>query len=108
MDSFGRLIAIILAGILLFLYPLQYIAFNKSTISDNHIHSLTKELMEEVMYSGILTIDMYETYMKKLGTRKKNYEINLIHSKALIGYEESKSNTMIIKNGMKEESYGNH
>ncbi len=108
MDSFSRLIAIILAGILLFLYPLQYIAFNKSTISDNHIHSLTKELMEEVMYNGILTIDMYETYMKKLGTRKKNYEINLIHSKALIGYEESKSNTMIIKNGMKEESYGNH
>lgn len=89
MDSFGRLIGIILAGVLLLLYPLQYLSYNQNLITKNQIHSITKEFIEEVMYNGSLTIAMYERYSKIINS--SDYEFDLIHSKALVAYKEGKS-----------------
>ncbi|MDF2589603.1 MAG: hypothetical protein K0S41_3444, partial [Anaerocolumna sp.] len=81
MDAFGRIIAVILAVIMITLFPLQYIALNQNTIIDNHVHSETTEFIEEIMLQGYITMDMYNNFLYKLDDSKQLYDVEIIHSK---------------------------
>jgi len=87
MDAFGRVIAVILAAILIFLFPLQYLAINQEVIIDNHVHSETTEFTDEIMMQGYLTIEMYNNYIDSLDVTHQLYDIELIHSKPMEGYD---------------------
>lgn len=93
MNAFGRVAAIILAGVLIFLYPLQYLAFNQEAVLDSHINSLTNRLADDVMLQGYLTKDMYNDYLQKLDASNELYDIELVHGKLVGGYETGKADS---------------
>lgn len=80
MDGFGRAVAFILAGILIFLLPLRYILINYQTYVEHHVQGHTKEFAADVMDKGYLTLDMYQKYVEVLNPSKELYHIELIHS----------------------------
>jgi DNA-directed RNA polymerase subunit RPC12/RpoP len=87
MNAFGRVIAGILAGIMIFIFPLQYIASSQEQIIDNHVHSITTEFVDEILLQGFLTKERYLNYINELDNTNRLYDVELIHSKPIIGYE---------------------
>jgi Zn finger protein HypA/HybF involved in hydrogenase expression len=87
MDSFGRVVAILLTIILIFLVPLRYVALNQDAILDSHVHSETAEFTEHIMYAGAITIDEYTDYLRKLDATNQIYDIEIIHSKPRVSKE---------------------
>lgn len=87
MNAFGRVIAGILAALMLFIFPLQYIAAGQEQIIDNHVHSITTEFVEEVLLQGYLTKDRYLYYINELEDTNRLYDVEFIHSKPIIGYK---------------------
>ena len=87
MDAFGRIIAVLLAAILIFVYPLQYLAMNQEIVLDNHVHSETTEFTDEIMLQSYLTLEMYTNYLEQLNVTNQLYDIEFIHSKLIEGYD---------------------
>ena len=87
MDAFGRIIAVLLAAILIFVYPLQYLAMNQEIVLDNQVHSETTEFTDEIMLQSYLTLEMYTNYLEQLNATNQLYEIEFIHSKLIEGYD---------------------
>jgi len=104
MNAFGRVIAVILAAILMFLFPLQYLAINQEAVLDSHVHSETTQFADEIMLQGYLTKDMYSTYSNELATTNQLYDIELVHSKPLEGYDIGSSSTSSIEDKLLQTS----
>ncbi len=87
MDAFGRIIAIILAVVLIVLFPLQYLAMNQEAVIESHVHSETTEFANDIMLQGNLTVEMYTSFIDKLDATNQLYDIELIHSKPMEGFD---------------------
>lgn len=95
MDSFGRAIAILLAVILVVLYPLQYLAENQEAGLESHIKYETRAFADDIMRNGYISIEMYENFLDKLAETKQLYNIDLIHSKQVDGSNVSSNNNSV-------------
>lgn len=87
MNTFGRLIAILLGIVLVFLFPLKYIAVSQEQVLNNYVQQESKYFAEELMVKGYLTKEMYTNYVNKIWSGNQRYEIDLIHTKAVAGIE---------------------
>jgi rubrerythrin len=77
MDVTGRYVAIILAVILLFLFPLQYVAQSQSETIDDAVCSHATEFTDTVRHQGYITLDMYEELIHDLDQTGEFYDITL-------------------------------
>ncbi len=80
MDGFGRLITIIIAGILIFMIPLGSLLTDYQGFAKNHVEEKTKEFANNVLESGYLNIKMYDNYLNILNQNDGIYQVELIHS----------------------------
>lgn len=81
---FKKIIDIICAVIILFLFPLMYLHHNNNTILIQTTNSYTVNLVEAVSTNGYITKNMYEQFLSKLATTNLIYEINLCHKERIL------------------------
>lgn len=98
-EPFGRVIAVILAVIMLALQPLPYLAVNQEAVMDSHVEAATREFADNIMLNGYITLNMYNDYYESLGTTGQLYDIEMVHSKQVDGYETGRTD-----NGKKQVS----
>lgn len=80
LDGLGRVVTVILVGVLIFMLPLRNLIMNYQNHIENHVNEYTKEFANKVMDQGYLTIGMYEEYLACINSSSDIYEVELIHS----------------------------
>jgi len=75
-DSLITIVAIFLAAILMFVFPLSAI----SEMNDNEalamVQSYTTEFVDKVRSKGKITVEDYDSYIQKLNATGNSYEVN--------------------------------
>lgn len=71
------LIVIIIAAILLFVFPLLATAENKNEVDLAYVQSSATEFVNSSATKGIITIESMDTLKQKLATTGNTYDVNL-------------------------------
>lgn len=79
LDSFGRIIETFVTVILLFIVPIQWMAYQQDLICETVLMTETAYFVDAVRNTGILDQNMYQTYMKKLQSTHHIYDMEMIH-----------------------------
>ena len=77
MDVIGRLMAGILAVVLIVIFPLQYLAQQNIEILDSHVEDHTKLLSDSIREKGYLDQEMYEDFVYALDRTGELYDIDM-------------------------------
>lgn len=77
MDFPGRLIAGLMAAILIILFPLQYIAHSHNEDIDVLVDDRTHQFTDNIRQKGYLDKQMYEEYVSYLDTTGEIYDIEI-------------------------------
>lgn len=85
MDFPGRLIAGLLAFILILVFPLQYLAQLNSENIDGLVDSRTHQFTDTIRQKGYLEKQVYEEYVDFLDTTGERYEIEIQDIKPVLG-----------------------
>lgn len=78
-DSFGKVLGILIAVVLMFLVPVQFSLQRQENLKQVYIMTETVYLVDAVRNKGRLTIDMYETYLAKIRLLGGLYQADLHH-----------------------------
>lgn len=91
MNAFSKIIAIILAVIILFLGPLLYMAQKQDTISQVYVSNETTKFVDSIKNTGFITRTMYMDYIKKIDQTHNLYKVEIAHSHKVVEplYDES-------------------
>ncbi len=100
MDGFGRVVVLVVAGLLLFMIPFRNKAIDYQAYDKNQLEVYTKEFADRVMESGYIDIEMYEKYLSILSPSINTYEIEMVHSvKTLTVMRLDNTNTNVCDKG---------
>lgn len=76
-DSLTTIVAIFLAAILMFVFPLSAI----SEMNDNEalamVQSYTTEFVDQIRAKGKITVEDYDAYIQKLNATGNSYDVNI-------------------------------
>lgn len=75
--TFGTIIAIIIAAILLFIVPLITLADKKDKNDQAYIQAKTDEIAAQIVNSGILTRDMLDNFKAGINSTGTLYEVEM-------------------------------
>ncbi|HEX3028799.1 MAG TPA: hypothetical protein VHT34_05760 [Clostridia bacterium] len=78
-DIFGKIIALILAVLLLFVAPILLMFENQDETSRIYVLSETSKFVDSVRSLGYISPTFYEDYQKKLSNTNNLYEIKMEH-----------------------------
>jgi hypothetical protein len=84
MNVFGRVTAVVIAIILMFIVPMQLHSQQQDQISQDYVKVATKDFERKIVESGKITIDDYEEFLEKLNATGNLYKINITHSHTII------------------------
>ena len=76
-DSFITVIAIFLAAILMFIFPLMSMADRTDDVSQLAIQTATTDFVDKVRTTGKLTLDDYDKYIATLGSTGNTYDVEI-------------------------------
>lgn len=79
MDAFEKVIAILLAVILMYIVPLNFNMQQMDTMSQSYVTKKTNEFVEAVRNNGYISISMYRDFAKELSNTNVLYDISLTH-----------------------------
>ena len=71
------IIAIFLAAILMFIFPLMAISERTDDVSQLLVETATTEFVDNVRSTGKLTLDNYSSFVQELAATGNSYEINM-------------------------------
>ena len=94
-DSLTTIIAIFLAAILMFVFPLAAIADRNDDTSQMYIQTILDEFVNTVSAKGRLTKDDYDKLEAKLLSTNNSYDIELTISVADVNPGKKTNNTQI-------------
>ena len=84
METLSKIFCILLAIVVMFLFPVQYMASKQDSINQVYVYDTTNQLINDIANKGYLSLDMYERYLQKLSTTGNVYEINMTHTHEVI------------------------
>jgi len=76
-DSFITIIAIFLAAILMFVFPLMAMADRSDDVSTLAVQTATTDFVDKVRTTGKLTIDDYDRYVATLNSTGNTYDVDI-------------------------------
>lgn len=76
-DSFITVIAIFLAAILMFIFPLMSVSERNDDIALQAVDTATVEFVNNVITTGKITEENYNKFIQTLGATGNNYEVEL-------------------------------
>lgn len=96
MDSFDKIVGILISVILLFLVPLMYLAQKQDVITQLFVSNKTTQFVDSIKNTGFLSYDMYLSFMKQMESTNNIYNIELTHAHKVIEpvYDETSNNYM--------------
>ena len=76
-DTFITIIAIFLAAILMFVFPLMTLADRNDDITHLTVQTATSEFVDEIRRTGKLTFDDYNSFVSTIGATGNAYDVEL-------------------------------
>ncbi len=76
-DSLVTIIAIFLAAILMFVFPLMALSERTDDISQLAVQTATTEFVDNVRTTGNLTLDGYEQYLQTISATGNSFEVEM-------------------------------
>lgn len=76
-DSLTTIVAIFLAAILMFIFPLMSISERNDDIAQLGVQTATIEFVDKVRTTGKITQDDYNAYIQTLAATGNSYDVNL-------------------------------
>lgn len=76
-DSFITIIAIFLAAILMFVFPLMAMSERTDDISQLAVQTATTEFVDKVRTTGKLTLDEYDKYIETLTSTGNSFDVDI-------------------------------
>lgn len=77
-DSLITIIAIFLAAILMFVFPLMSLSERKDDISQLAVQTATTEFVDGIKTTGKLTLDDYQKYLSTIITTGNSFETDIL------------------------------
>lgn len=102
-DTLITVVAIFLAAVLMFIFPLMSLAERTDDISQLAVQTSTSELVDNVRTTGELTIDDYEKFLGDLASDGNSYEVEITIQ--LLNEDDSNKTTQAEPNKIGENSY---
>ena len=84
MNLFEKLVDILIAVIVLFIFPIMYFGQRQDTITQQVVSAETSDFVDTVRTQGFLTKDMYDTFLIRLGATNVVYDIQLEHKEVAL------------------------
>lgn len=76
-DSLTTIIAIFLAAILMFVFPLMAISERTDDVSQLVVETATTDFVDNVRTTGKLTLDDYDKFVQKLASTGNSYSVDM-------------------------------
>ena len=76
-DSFITIIAIFLAAILMFVFPLMSMAERTDDVTQLSVQTATTEFVDKIRSTGKLTQDDYDKYLQTLVSTANSYDVEI-------------------------------
>lgn len=104
MDSFGKIVSILLCALLFFVLPVLYLSQKQDAINQNYVMTETVKFVDSIKNAGYLTDSMYTTYLKKIDETNNIYTVQIEHSHKIVTplYDE---NTLEFQNDSSTNYY---
>ena len=77
-DSLITVVAIFLAAILMFIFPLMSLAERNDDISQLSVQTATAEFVENVRTTGKMTLDDYEGYLSTISATGNSFDVEVL------------------------------
>lgn len=77
-DSFVTVIAIFLAAILMFVFPLMSVSEKSDTISQLTVQTATTDFVDKVRTTGQLTLDDYDKYIQTITSTGNSFDVEMM------------------------------
>ncbi len=77
-DSLITVVAIFLAAILMFIFPLMSLAERTDDISSLAVQTATTEFVDDVRTTGKMTLDDYEQYLSDISSTGNTFDIEVL------------------------------
>ena len=76
-DSFTTIIAIFLAAILMFVFPLMSMSERTDDVSQLSVQTTTTEFVDKIRTTGKLTLDDYEKYLATIVSTGNSFDVDI-------------------------------
>ena len=76
-DSFITIIAIFLAAVLMFVFPLMSMSERTDDVSELAVQTATTEFVDKVRTTGKLTLEDYDKYVSTLTSTGNSFDIDI-------------------------------
>lgn len=76
-DSLTTIIAIFLAAILMFVFPLMSLSERTDDMSELSVKSATDEFVNDIKTTGKITLDKYEKYLQKITATGNTFDVEM-------------------------------
>ena len=77
-DSLITVVAIFLAAILMFVFPLMTMADRTDDISNLAVQTATSEFVDDVRTTGKITLDDYDAYLSELTATGNTFDVDVL------------------------------
>ena len=77
-DSLITVVAIFLAAILMFIFPLMSLAERTDDISQLAVQTATTEFVDDIRTTGKMTLDDYEAYLGELNSTGNSFDVEML------------------------------
>ena len=77
-DSLITVVAIFLAAILMFIFPLMSLAERTDDISSLAVQTATTEFVDNVRMTGKMTLEDYDAYLSELASTGNSFDIEIL------------------------------
>lgn len=77
-DSLITIIAIFLAAILMFVFPLMSLSERNDDVSQLAIQTATSEFVDKIRTVGRITLDDYEKYLQTISATGNSFEVEML------------------------------
>ncbi len=77
-DSLITVVAIFLAAILMFIFPLMSLAERTDDISQLAVQTATTEFVDNVRTTGVMTLDDYDAYLNEISSTGNSFDIEVL------------------------------
>ena len=83
MDSFGKIIEILVTTALLFLLPIYYLSLQQDAVCQSQVRTTTSYFVDSVRNQGYMTRNMYELFLQELDSTGQVYRVELTYYKKI-------------------------
>lgn len=77
-DSLITVVAIFLAAILMFIFPLMTLAERTDDISSLAVQTATTEFVDDIMTTGKITLEDYDAYLSDISSTGNSFDVEVL------------------------------